>query len=88
MLKKYKKELFARKQKDEIIHLMAHQRKLQNNNLQEVLKSLAGQLHHDDLQQMNHLCGDLTWLETYMMTLNYHENAMHRYVECTWEFNY
>jgi cation channel sperm-associated protein 3 len=78
MLKKYKKELFARKQKDEIVQLMAHQRKLQNSNLQEVLKSLAGQLHHDDLQQMTHLCGDLIWLETFMITLNYHENSMYR----------
>ena len=53
---------------------------MQNSNLQEVLKSLAGQLHHDDMHQMTHLCGDITWLDTYMITLKYHENAMHRWV--------
>lgn len=35
-------------------------------------------MRHDDIVPMTTLACDVIWLESYMTTLNYHENVMYR----------
>lgn len=48
------------------------------NNLQKIFQTLAGQLYHDDIVPTTNLSCDLTWLETYMRTLEFREAALER----------
>jgi hypothetical protein len=56
------------------------QKALRIGNISDMLASLAGQLRHDDVLPMNSLACNLTWINTYYITLNYYENTMYRYV--------
>ncbi len=46
--------------------------------MQAVFKELAGTLRHDELVPMNHITCNLTWLETFLLTMNYQENSLYR----------
>lgn len=70
--------MFLLKQRADIRQLVAQQRLDRNKNMQEVLQKLAGTLRHDDVVPMNHLSCNLMWLETYLVSLHYHENTMYR----------
>ena len=47
--------------------------------MQEVLAKLAGSLRHDDILPTNHLSCNVMWMDTYLISLHYHENTMYRY---------
>lgn len=72
-----KKRLFLKKQAMDMKKLLAH-RGEKNVNLQDVLQKLAGTLRNEDVVPMTHLSCNLTWLETYTVSLNYHENTLYR----------
>lgn len=72
-----KKRIFLKKQALDMKKLLAH-RGEKNVNLQEVLQKLAGTLRNDDVVPMMHLSCNLNWLETYTVSLDYHENTLYR----------
>ncbi|KAI9140113.1 Ion transport protein-domain-containing protein [Paraphysoderma sedebokerense] len=72
-----KKEMLRVKQKNDMNQLLA-KGDLNNLNMQNLLQSLAGTLRHDEIVPMSHLSCNLTWFETFMVTLHYHENTMYR----------
>ena len=39
---------------------------------------MVGTLRHEDVVPMTHLACDPTWIEAFLITLRYHEYAMHR----------
>ncbi|RKO85513.1 Ion transport protein-domain-containing protein, partial [Blyttiomyces helicus] len=75
--KKNKRELFLRKQRRDMIHLVAHKSE-KNRDFQQVLQEMVGTLRHEDLVPMRYLACNLTWIETFLITLQYHENTMFR----------
>ncbi|KAI8801434.1 Ion transport protein-domain-containing protein [Cladochytrium replicatum] len=76
--KAQKREIFLRKQHRDMVQLLAVRKSDQQRNLQQILQDLAGTLRHEDVIPMTHLSCDLTWLETFMVSLHYHENTMYR----------
>ncbi|KAJ3071654.1 Cation channel sperm-associated protein 3 [Quaeritorhiza haematococci] len=72
-----KREMFLQKQRQNISQLVA-QRTETNGDFQSLLHELAGTLRHEDVVPMTQLTCNLTWLETFMVTLHYHENTMYR----------
>ncbi|KAI8834897.1 Ion transport protein-domain-containing protein [Chytridium lagenaria] len=72
--KAIKKELFLRKQKQDMSHL-TH---IENKKFQDVIQELAGTLRHDDYVPMNAIIFNLQWLETFVVTLTHKENTMYR----------
>ncbi|KAJ3339340.1 Cation channel sperm-associated protein 3 [Gonapodya sp. JEL0774] len=71
-----KRDMFMRKQKSDMRNLVAQQKL--SGNMHELLAKLAGTLSHEDIVAQSHLSCNVTWLETYMVTLHYHENTMYR----------
>jgi cation channel sperm-associated protein 3 len=39
---------------------------------------MVGTLRHEDAVPMSHLACDPTWLETFLITMRYHEYSMYR----------
>ncbi|KAJ3355067.1 Cation channel sperm-associated protein 3 [Kappamyces sp. JEL0680] len=73
--KMLKRELFLKKQQRDLLQLKT----LKNGSgFQEIIRSLAGTLRHDELVPSKQLPMNLLWLETFVLTLHYHENAMFR----------
>ncbi|KAJ3316140.1 Cation channel sperm-associated protein 3 [Blyttiomyces sp. JEL0837] len=72
-----KRELFLRKQRKDMSSLI-NQTTKQNRNFQELLQEMVGQLRHEDLVPMTHIACNLTWLETFAVTLTHQENTMYR----------
>ncbi|KAI8836106.1 hypothetical protein BC829DRAFT_405939 [Chytridium lagenaria] len=75
--KMIKRELFLRKQRQDMSQLVA-QTFNTNRNFQELLKELVGTLRHEDVVPMTHIACNLTWLETFVVTLTHQENTMYR----------
>ena len=71
-----KRELFLRKQKRDILQLVAQKKK--GTDFQTLLKEMVGALRHDEIVPTRNLCENYTWLETFLVTLHYHENTMFR----------
>ncbi|KAG5461306.1 MAG: hypothetical protein BJ554DRAFT_6518 [Olpidium bornovanus] len=76
-MKQMKKDVFAERQKADMNQLLAR-KEATSQNMQELLASLAGTLRHDEVLPMTHLACDIVWLETYMVSLHYHENTVYR----------
>ncbi|KAJ3153714.1 hypothetical protein HK101_001719 [Irineochytrium annulatum] len=72
-----KRELFLRKQRKDMSQLVA-QTANQNRNFQELLQEMVGTLRHEDVVPMTHIACNLTWLETFAVTLTHQENTMYR----------
>eukprot|EP00842_Homolaphlyctis_polyrhiza_P000060 jgi/Hompol1/1054/HPOL_001164-RA len=49
-----------------------------DSDFQTLVKEMVGALHHDEIIPTKHLALNLTWLETFVVTLHYHENTMFR----------
>ncbi|KAJ3118329.1 Cation channel sperm-associated protein 3 [Phlyctochytrium bullatum] len=75
--KMIKQELFLRKQRKDMNELVAKTAS-GNRNFQEMLKEMVGNLRHEDVVPMTHFTCNLTWLETYAVTLTHQENTMYR----------
>lgn len=59
--------------------LMANQQRLSDNtDFQTYFKNLAGQLHHDDITLTSQMCCHVQWMQTYQVSMKYHEEAMKR----------
>lgn len=43
-----------------------------------MIRDLAGALRHDEIVPVKHLAMNVFWLETFVVSLHYHENAMFR----------
>ncbi|KAI8913208.1 Ion transport protein-domain-containing protein [Gorgonomyces haynaldii] len=69
-----KRELFLKKQKRDIHQLLGQKKK--GADFQTILKELVGNLKHDEVVPTNQLCENLTWLETFLVTLHYYENTI------------
>ncbi|KAI9146358.1 Ion transport protein-domain-containing protein [Paraphysoderma sedebokerense] len=74
---KFKKQFLLKSQKKEMDILLGNEGS-QGRDMQTLLQSLAGRLRHDEVIPMAHLLCNLTWIETYMVTLYYHENTLYR----------
>jgi cation channel sperm-associated protein 3 len=46
--------------------------------LEDLLAKLQETVRHDDIFPTHNLCCDLTWIETYLITLNHQENSIYR----------
>ncbi|KAJ3108555.1 Cation channel sperm-associated protein 3 [Phlyctochytrium planicorne] len=78
--KMIKRELFLRKQRKDMSQLVAQTAKT-NRNFQELLQEMVGALRHEDVIPMTHIACNLTWLETFAVTLTHQcfkENTMYR----------
>ena len=79
-----KKKLFAHKKKlimatqEKDLTRLVQSKESDGVNLQEFFGQMAGKLRHDDLVPMTTLMCDVTWLETYLVTMFHQENAMYR----------
>nr|KAJ3421286.1 Cation channel sperm-associated protein 3 [Polyrhizophydium stewartii] len=51
-------------------------------DFQSMVKDMVGTLRHDEIIPTKHLSLNLTWLETFVVTLHYHENTMFRCQQC------
>jgi cation channel sperm-associated protein 3 len=51
---------------------------LKDSGFQDIIKGLAGALRHDEVAPTKQLCFNSLWLETFVVTLHYHENALFR----------
>ncbi|KAJ3262322.1 Cation channel sperm-associated protein 3 [Boothiomyces macroporosus] len=72
-----KRELFFRKQQRDLMQLL-QQKTSKNGGFQDIIRNLAGALRHDEIVRVKTLPMDLLWLETFVVTLHYHENTMFR----------
>lgn len=72
-----KRELFYRKQQRDLLQLV-QQKTLKNSGFQDIIRDLAGALRHDEIVPIRHLPMNVVWLETFVVTLHYHENTMFR----------
>ncbi|KAI8926419.1 Ion transport protein-domain-containing protein [Entophlyctis helioformis] len=72
-----KRELFLRKQRRDMFQLVAQKTK-RDSDFQDIVKDMVGALRHDEIIPTRHLSLNLTWLETFVVTLHYHENTMFR----------
>ncbi|KAJ3214041.1 Cation channel sperm-associated protein 3 [Dinochytrium kinnereticum] len=75
--KMIKRELFLRKQRQDMSELVAQTAK-SNRNFQDIMQDMVGALSHDDIVPMTHITCNLTWLETFAVTLTHQENTMYR----------
>ncbi|KAJ3300933.1 Cation channel sperm-associated protein 3 [Kappamyces sp. JEL0829] len=76
--KMLKRELFLKKQQRDLLQLVQQKTLKNGSGFQEIIRSLAGTLRHDELVPSKQLPMNLLWLETFVLTLHYHENAMFR----------
>mmetsp|Transcript_6874 Transcript_6874/g.10788 ORF Transcript_6874/g.10788 Transcript_6874/m.10788 type:complete len:514 (+) Transcript_6874:208-1749(+) len=74
-----KKQILFERQENEVRRLLEVQGSDPTlEGFQLMIKSMASRLRHDDLVPMMHLSCNLVWLETYLASLDYQENAMHK----------
>jgi cation channel sperm-associated protein 3 len=72
-----KRDLFLRKQQRDLNQLI-QQKTLKNAGFQDIIRELAGRLRHDEVVPVRHLSMNMLWLETFVVSLHYHENTMFR----------
>ncbi|KAI9209787.1 Ion transport protein-domain-containing protein [Polychytrium aggregatum] len=72
-----KRDLFLKKQRQDMSHLIAQQGG-RNRNFQELLQEMVGTLRHEDIAAVQNLGCSLMWFDTFIVTLHYHENSMYR----------
>ncbi|KAJ3134861.1 Cation channel sperm-associated protein 3, partial [Physocladia obscura] len=73
-----KRELFFRRQQKDISELLAQSGKGEEENFQDLVKEMVGTLRHEDVVPMTHIHCNLTWLETFAVTLTHRENNLYR----------
>lgn len=76
LAKTAKRDIFLRKQQRDITQLLN-----QNGNersFEDIVKDISGTLKKEDIVQMTHLSCDPVWLESYLISLKYHEYALAR----------
>ncbi|KAG4105933.1 hypothetical protein H8356DRAFT_1629880 [Neocallimastix lanati (nom. inval.)] len=78
LARKEKQDYFLKKQKEDMEKLISKKKFLKGGDMQELLQKAAGKLRHEDMIPMSYLACSLLWMETYLVTLNYHENTMYR----------
>ncbi len=49
-----------------------------NERLETLLSQLQGTVRHDDVFPTSSLSCNITWIETFLITLNHQENTMYR----------
>ncbi|KAI8902598.1 Ion transport protein-domain-containing protein [Globomyces pollinis-pini] len=76
-----KRELFFRKQQRDLLQLI-QQKTNRNGGFQDIIRNLAGALKHDEVIPVKHLAFNILWLETFIVTLYYHENTLFRCQQC------
>ncbi|KAI9337118.1 hypothetical protein DFJ73DRAFT_849377, partial [Zopfochytrium polystomum] len=72
-----KRELFFRKQRQDISSLIS-QSTSKNRSFHDLIRDMVGQLRHEDVVPMTHIACNMTWLETFAVTLTHQENTMYR----------
>ena len=78
--KMIKRELFNRKQRKDMSQLLA-QTNNKDINFQKMLQEMVGKLRHEDIVPMSHIACNLTWLETFAVTLS-HQVLLKTYYYC------
>ncbi|KAI9351468.1 Ion transport protein-domain-containing protein [Obelidium mucronatum] len=73
-----KREVFLRRQQQDISELLAQTGKGEEDNFQDIVKEMVGTLRHEDVVPMSHINCNLTWLETFSVTLTHRENTLYR----------
>ncbi len=76
-----KQKLVMKKQSKDLNKLFAHQSDA-NLKMKAILARLAGTLRHEDLVPMTNILTNQTWLETFNISLDHHENALYRIQQC------
>ena len=49
-----------------------------NTDFTDLVKNMVGALRHDEYIPTRNLISNITWLETFIVTLHYHENTLYR----------
>eukprot|EP00771_Trimastix_marina_P001894 gnl/Trimastix_PCT/3004.p1 GENE.gnl/Trimastix_PCT/3004~~gnl/Trimastix_PCT/3004.p1 ORF type:complete len:427 (+),score=162.09 gnl/Trimastix_PCT/3004:99-1283(+) len=73
-----KKKKMLQQQQTELSKILQKQKVDSQQDIQRYLSALVGKLRHDDTVPMLHLTCNLTWLQTFMMSLDHQENTMYR----------
>ncbi|KAJ3200164.1 Cation channel sperm-associated protein 3 [Entophlyctis luteolus] len=77
-VKLMKRELFLLRQQKDISELLAQRGKCEEDNFQDLVKEMVGTLRHEDVVPMTHAHCNLTWIETFAVTLTHRENTLYR----------
>jgi len=73
-----KKAFILQRQQEDIANLLERQQDFEFEDIQDMIKHLAGTLRHDDLVPFRHISGNLSWLDTFLTTLDHQEHTMYR----------
>ncbi|KNC47916.1 cation channel sperm-associated protein 3 [Thecamonas trahens ATCC 50062] len=87
-LEQYRKKkalILERQQRDYEVLIERTKTLSPEQNVQDMLELMAGSLRHDDLVPMTNLTCNLTWLNTYLATMSYHENTVYRLQQLQYE---
>ena len=71
-----KREIFLRKQQRDITQLLSHRGN--EKSFDDILRNVAETLKKEDVVPITHLVCDPIWLESYIISLKYHEYAVAR----------
>lgn len=73
-----KKQRILEIQKNDVSLILARRNEDPDMNLQDLLAQMAGKLRHEDLVPMSSLMSNLTWLETYLVSLHHQEVSIYK----------